>query len=66
MDNDNPTTFEDLGYMKYDLNKSDTYAGKADKIRVEYLSGLMAGRVVWIRRNIAEDLIQRGYAKEVK
>jgi hypothetical protein len=56
---------EDLGYMKYDLNKSDTYKGKADKIRIEYLSGLMKGRAVWVRRNIAEDLIKRGCAKEV-
>ena len=57
---------EDIGYMKYDLNKSDTYAGKVDKIKIEYLSGLMIGKSVWIWRNIAEDSIERGYAKEVE
>jgi len=59
------TTREDIGYMRYDLNHSDTYKGKADKIKIEYLSGLMKGKIVTLRRNIAEDLIQRGYAREV-
>lgn len=62
---DTDSVREDIGYMRYDLNKADTYVGKADKIKIEYLSSLMEGRIVWIRRNIAEDLIRRGIAREV-
>ena len=63
---DTESVREDLGYMKYDLDKSDTYKGRADKIKVEYIQGLMLGRTAYVKRNIAEDLIKRGYAKEVQ
>jgi hypothetical protein len=57
---------EGIGYMHYNLNKSDTYAGKADKIKIEYTQGFMAGRTATLRWDIAEDLIKQGKAKEVK
>jgi hypothetical protein len=50
---------EGIGYMHYNLNKSDTYAGKADKIKIEYTQGFMAGRTATLRWDIAEDLIKR-------
>ena len=52
--------------MKYELNKSDTYKGRADKVKIEYLRGLLSGKIVKMRRIIAEDLIHRGYAKEIE
>ena len=48
--------------MKYELETTDIH-GNTDKVKIEYLRGLMVGKVVWIQRNIAEDLIERGYAK---
>ena len=53
---------EDTGYMRYNLNKADTYAEQPDKIKVEYIHGLMKGKTVTLRRDIAEDLINRGFA----
>lgn len=57
---------EDIGYMDYKLNKNDTFAGLSDKIKIEYKSGMMAGRTVMLRRDIAEELIKHGKAVEVK
>ena len=54
---------EDLGYMRYQLSKTDTYAGKPDKMKIEYTKGLMAGSVANVRRDIAEDLIRNENAK---
>ena len=56
---------EDIGYMKYELNKSDTYKGRADKVKIEYLSGPSAGQAVIVRRDFAEEQIAAGNAKEV-
>ena len=55
---------EETGYMRYELNKNDTFKGKADKVRIEYLGGPMKDMVCSLRRDIAEDLIKRGKAKE--
>ena len=56
---------EDIGYMKYNLKRSDTFAGRSDKIKIEYLSGLMKGQIVIVQQEIAEDLIGRKMAKEI-
>jgi hypothetical protein len=56
---------EDTGYMRYNLNKADTYADKPDKIKIEYIHGLMKGKTVTLRRDIAEDLIERGFAVKI-
>lgn len=63
---DTDSVREDTGYMRYQLSKSDTYAGKADKIKIEYTRGLMAGKIVSVRRDIGEDLIRHGNAREVE
>ena len=57
---------EDIGYMDYKLNRRDTYAGWSDKIKIEYIKGLLEGTIAVLRRDFAEDLIKKGYAKEVK
>lgn len=59
-------TREDTGYMHYTLNKKDTFSGRTDKIRIEHLEGPAKGRTFKLRRDIAEDLIKRGKAREVK
>jgi hypothetical protein len=57
---------EDIGYMDYKLNKKDTFAGLSDKIKIEYKTGMMAGRIVTLRRDIAEELIKHGKAMEIQ
>jgi len=56
---------EDIGYMKYNLKRSDTFAGRSEKIKIEYLSGQMKGQIVIVQQDIAEDLIGRNIAKEI-
>ena len=56
---------EDIGYMKYNLKRSDTCAGRSEKIKIEYLSGQMKGQIVIVQQDIAEDLIGRKIAKEI-
>jgi len=63
-------TWEDLGYrgdhqmddQKYTISKNK----HEDSIRVEYVRGFEEGKVRWLRIDIAEDLIRRGVAVEVK
>ncbi len=57
------TIREDIGYMRYELNKTDVYAKKSDKMKIEYTSE--AGRGVYynIKRDIAEKLIEHGKAR---
>ena len=62
---DADSTREDIGYMKYNLKRSDTFAGRSEKIKIEYLSGLMKGQILIVQQDIAEDLIGRNIAKEV-
>ena len=64
---DDDTVREDLGYRR-DMEKQEIYrrGEPADKIRIEYTRGDMAGQIVRIKTCIAEDLIQRGYAKEIR
>jgi hypothetical protein len=57
---------EDIGYMDYKLNKKDTFAGMSEKIKIEYISGIMNGRTAILRRDFAEELIKNGKAKEIK
>jgi hypothetical protein len=57
---------EDIGYMDYKLDRADTFKGRADKIKIEYIAGLMKGKITTLRRDIAEDLIKRRYAREVE
>ncbi len=54
---------EDIGYMRYTLNKNIVYAEKSDKMKIEYTNE--AGRGVYynIRRDIAEELIKHGKAR---
>ena len=56
---------EDIGYMRYQLSRDDTYLGQADKIKIEYIKGVLKGKTVTMRRDFADDLIKRGFAKEV-
>jgi hypothetical protein len=35
-----------------------------EKIRVEFIKGIMVGSVFVIKKDIAEDLIKRGFAKQ--
>ena len=63
---DSDSVREDTGYMRYQLSKTDTYAGKADKIKIEHTQGQMAGKTVTMRRDFAKELINQGKAREVK
>jgi hypothetical protein len=56
---------EDTGYMRYQLSRDDTLAGMADKIKIIYIKGMLQGKTVTMRRDFADDLINRGFAKEV-
>ena len=63
---DKDSVREDIGYMKYNLKRSDTFTGRSDKIKIEYLSGQMKGQIVIVQRDIAEDLIGHNIAKEIE
>jgi len=57
---------EDIGYMNYKLNKNETFRGINEKIKIEYVSGMMAGKMFVLRRDFADELIKHGKAIEVK
>jgi hypothetical protein len=48
--------------MNYKLNKRGMFV---DKIKIEYKSGMLKGKVVELRRDIAEGVIKTGKAVEV-
>ncbi len=52
--------------MDYKLNKKDTFTGMSDKIKIEYISGIMKGQMIVLRRDFAEILIKHGKAVEVQ
>jgi hypothetical protein len=60
--------WEDIGYRVEKMDK--TYklhkSSDAERIKIEYIRGFEKGKVRWLRVDIAQDLISRGYAKEVK
>jgi len=60
--------YEDIGYSKgREMEERTVYKiEKVDKIKIEYLWGMMKGRVVKVRADIAEDLIKHGKAVDVK
>ena len=60
--------FEDIGYTRgKEMEERTVYKiEKVDKIKIEYLWGLMKGKIVRVRADIAEDLIKHGKAVEVK
>lgn len=37
-----------------------------DKVRIEYIKGMSIGRIYSIRKDIAEDLIRRGFARKIE
>jgi len=63
-------TWEDLGYKGERPMADDVYTihknKHEDSIRVEYVRGFEEGKIRWLRIDIAEDLIRRGVAVEVK
>jgi hypothetical protein len=66
---------EDIGYRRptmAELNnerdqvKHYKLQEKPAKMKIEYNIGVMAGHSVWVRRDIAEDMIKHGKAREVR
>lgn len=53
---------EDTGYVQH----GGRPAIRPGKVRIEYLSGMMAGLICSVRDDIAERLIREGRAREVK
>ena len=60
------TVQEEIGYKRYNLSRRDTFAGRCEKIKIEYIAGMMKGTIVVMRRDFAEELIKNGKAIEVK
>jgi hypothetical protein len=65
------SAYEDIGYRRnWKLDKKyplkQTVSPNVEKLKIEYLSGPMKDRTCMIRRDIAEDLIRRGMAREVR
>lgn len=60
--------YEDIGYRR-GIMADDVYVLSKNRhensIRIEYIDGMEAGKIRWIRKDIAEDLIRRGVAREV-
>jgi hypothetical protein len=53
---------EDTGYVGY----NGIARIKPEKVKIEYTGGLMPGLICSVRRDIAEQLIREGRAREVK
>ena len=62
MDQDNPTTREDIGYT----GATERPRIKPAMIRVVHLRGVDSGAVRWIRADIAEEMIRDGIAREAE
>jgi hypothetical protein len=62
---DNDSIREDLGYMRYEQSTRGKYLSDIGKVRIEYIAGMLKGTVVTIRKDFAEDLIERGFAKYI-
>jgi len=62
--------WEDLGYRRDHIVADQHYhlpkRADIEKIKIEYLSGMMKDRTCWIRKDIAEDLINRHIARRVE
>ena len=63
--------FEDIGYRRPTMEQQGEHVyrigkGKVEKVKIEYRGGYMAGHSVFVRRDIAEDLIASGKAVEVR
>ena len=75
-----PTVREDLGYntksspvlvfRKYQNRTANGTLNVSrklpeDRIRIEYIQGMMAGRVVVMAKRYADPVIKRGYARKI-
>lgn len=56
---------EDIGYVKYQLSRDDTFRGISDKIKIIYINGMLQGKTVTMRRDFVDDLIKRRFAREI-
>ena len=60
-----------MPFQKYQTqNAAETSSGlkilPEDRIRIEYIRGMMAGMIVVMAQRFAEPVIQRGFAREYK
>jgi len=63
--NDASEVHEDIGYQQYGTGKKAVFP-VLHKVTIEYIRGMMMGRTATLRRDFADDLIKRGFAREVK
>ena len=67
MDQDNPTAFEDIGYIgRPDVKQPEDYHMQRKRVkeskRIRYIAGCDKGIERNINAAVADDLIERGYA----
>jgi len=63
------SVYEDIGYrrdMQGESNERKRKQATGELIKIEYTRGCCKGDIKWIRRDIAEDLIKRRWAKEAE
>lgn len=64
--------YEDIGYRRFDKFRMDetrkiiTQNRHENSLKIQFLTGFLKGKEAWRRIDIAEELIRRGVAREVK